>query len=458
MSIGKNSKSEVNMTVGNIAKLIIDFTIPLILGNLFQQFYNMVDTWVVGNYVGDNAFSAVGTVAAVLNMYIYAFMGFATGSGIVISQYFGAGNIEKVKHTVHTMVIITIICCVVFTAVGVGMVPLVLDMMRSPEGVREEQQIYLTIIFWFISFQIIYNMASAILRAIGDSRRPFIFLVVAALTNVALDLLFVIKFKMGVAGVAWATIIAQGISAILCVIVLLTTDSCVKVGLKDMHYDKQCAKQIVAMGIPTAIQQCVTAFSNIFVQGYTNSFGKYVMGGWTVYSKVDQIVMLPQQSFGMAASTFVGQNLGAGNEKRAKEGLKQAIILAMAFSIVLVALVMIFSRPVATFFNKTPDIIEYGRFFLLLITPFMLIGCPAMVLVSALRGAGNSKVPMFVTLGCYVGFRQLYLFTVSRIWPNVLLPIALAYPLGWTLCMVIMVVYYKKVGFGVQGSIAHEKE
>jgi len=457
MSIIKNGKSEVNMTTGNIVKLIVGFAVPLILGNLFQQFYNMVDTWVVGNYVNDNAFAAVGTVAAVLNMYIYGFMGFATGAGVVVSQYFGAGNIKRVKETVHTMAIFTLACCVLFTIMGVSLIPVVIDIMDTPAEVAGEQAIYLRIIFSFISFQIIYNMASAILRAVGDSKRPFIFLVVACLLNVILDLVFVIKFRMGVAGVAWATIISQGVSALLCVIVLFTTKSCVRLTLKDMKYNKESAKQIISLGIPTALQQCITAFSNIFVQGYTNAFGKAVMGGWTVYSKVDQIVMLPQQSFGMASSTFIGQNLGAGNEKRAKEGMKKALYLAWAFSAVLIALIMLFSTPIARFFNKSEDIIVYGSYFLKLITPFMMIGCPAMVIIASLRGAGNSKVPMYINLFSYVLFRQIYLYVVSHIWPGVLFPIAIAYPMGWTLCCMIIVCYYKKVGFGVKGSIAKKE-
>ena len=453
MSIKIGKKPEVNMTTGNIAKLIIAFTVPLILGNLFQQFYNMVDTWVVGNYVGDDAFAAVGTVAAVLNMYIYAFTGFATGAGVVISQYFGANDFKRVRETVHTMVTISIIFCVVFTIVGVSTVPAVINMLKSPEGVAGEQKIYLTIIFAFISFQIIYNMSAAILRAIGDSTRPFIFLVVACVLNIILDLLFVIVFHMGVAGVAWATIIAQGVSATLCLIVLFRTDSVVKLNLKELQIEKTCARQIFAMGIPTALQQCVTAFSNIFVQSYTNSFGRDVMGGWTVYSKVDQIVMLPQQSFGMAVATFIGQNLGAGDEKRAKKGLTTGIWLSWIFSAVLVAAVMIFAEPVSYFFNKSPNIIEYGVFFLRLITPFMMVGSLAMLLVSGLRGAGNSTVPMIITLFSYVAFRQLYLFAVTKIWPGQLLPVGLAYPAGWVLCMIIIGIYYLKVGFGVRVSI-----
>jgi len=446
------------MTTGNIAKLLINFAIPLLLGNLFQQFYNVVDTWVVGNYVSDDAFSAVGTVGPILNMFIYGFMGFSTGAGIVISQYFGAGDTIKVKKTVHTMLIMTGICCVLFTAVGWIFAPNMIGFMNSPAGVFEEQLTYLRIIFAFISFQIIYNMTSAILRAIGDSTRPFIFLVVACVSNIILDLLFVIKFNMGVAGVAWATIIAQGLSALLCLYVLITTDSCVKIHAKDLQYDKHIAKQIIDMGIPTALQQCITGFSNIFVQGYVNVYGSAIMGGWTIYNKVDQFVVLPQQSLGMAVSTFVGQNLGAKNEARAKDGLKVGMCLALGFSFILIVLVMGFAQPISYFFNQNPEIIKYGKYFLWIITPFMLMGCVTFILVAALRGAGNSRVPMLVNLGCFVVFRQIYLAVVAKIWEGNLFPVALAYPIGWLLCALITFVYYKKVGFGVKGSIAHQGE
>ncbi|MCQ2552907.1 MAG: MATE family efflux transporter [Clostridia bacterium] len=445
------------MTEGSIAKHIVNFAIPLILGNLFQQFYNMVDTWVVGNYVSDNAFSAVGTVAPIMNMFIFGFMGFATGAGIVVSQYFGARDSASVKRTVHTTAFMTLGFCVILSVFGYLFVPTMLRFMKSPAGVFEEQEAYLHIIFAFMSFQIIYNMTSAILRAIGDSTRPFIFLVISCLINIVLDLLFVLKLNLGVRGVAYATIVAQGVSAILCVYVMCTTDTDIKLSLGDMKYDFRISKQIVGIAVPTALQQCITGFSNIFVQGYVNVFGTHVMGGWTVYNKVDQIVMLPQQSMGMSVSTFVGQNLGAGNEKRAKKGMYTGMVIALGVSAVIASIVMIFARPVSYFFNQTPEIIHYGEYFLHLITPFMLVGCVNFVMISGLRGSGNGTVPMIVNLTCYVFLRQLYLFTVSHIWPGVLLPVSLAYPMGWMVCTIIVVIYYRKVGFGVKGSIAQQK-
>lgn len=454
MSILKKSSSERNMTEGSIVRHLTVFAVPLLLGNLFQQFYNMVDTWVVGKFVGDDAFSAVGTLGPILNLFIFAFLGFSQGGAIAVSQYFGAGDRENVSNTVHTMLVITLVFCLVFTLIGYLLVPTMVSIIKSPEGVREEQIEYLRIIFTFLSFQIFYNTTSAILRAVGDSTRPFIFLVVACVVNIVLDLLFVIKFNMGVAGVAWATIIAQGISVILCFYVLLTTDSSVRLKLSKIKYHANIGRKIFRLGFPTALQMTITSFSNIFVQGYINAFGADVMGGWTCYIKTDMFVMLPQQSLGMATTTFIGQNLGAGDERRAKKGLANGVFLSSGVTALLIVLVEIFAPHVCEFFTHSEVFIGYGTFFLRLITPFMLISCPAMMIISGLRGAGNSKVPMIITLFSYVLFRQLYLFVVSSLMPGKLILITMGYPVGWLLCFVLTSIYYARVGFGVKGSIA----
>ena len=455
MSIIK--KSEVNMTEGSIVKLLISFTLPLLIGNFFQQLYNMVDTWVVGNFVGDAAFSAVGTVAPILNLYIFLFTGFANGGAVIVSQFFGAKDKDNVKKAVHTMMVITIVFCIVLSIAGYFLLPMMLDIMKSPGDVRAEQLTYLKIIFTFLSFQIIYNMAAAILRAVGDSTRPFIYLVVACIVNIVLDLLFVIKFNMGVAGVAWATIIAQGVAAILCLITLFTTKSSVRIELRSLKYNVIIGRQIFLLGLPTALQQMVTSFSNIFVQGYINVFGGDIMGGWTCYFKVDQFAMLPIQSMSIACQTFVGQNLGAGNEKRAKDGLKHSIFLSWGITLIVVAGILVFAEPVSGFFTSSQEMIRYGVYFINIITPFMILSCPSMMMLSALRGAGNSKYPMIFTLFSYVVFRQIYLFTVTKIWPGKLLPVAFAYPVGWLLCLVLVGTYYFRVGFGVSGSIAKKQ-
>ena len=301
-----HARRDVDMTQGSITRHLIQFALPLLAGNVFQQLYNMVDTWVVGNFVSNEAFSAVGTVGPIINMLIGFFMGLSSGAGVVISQYYGAHRPEKVRDTVHTAMVLTLVLCAVFTALGLALIPAMLDLMNTPAEVLPESTAYLSIYFSGITGLLIYNMGSGILRAVGDSRRPFYFLVVSAVLNTGLDLLFVIRFHMGVAGVAWATIIAQAVSAVLVLAVLMRTDSCVRVELRRLRVHWDMLKKIVRVGIPAALQMAVTAFSNVFVQSYINHFGADCMSGWTAYTSSRLTVVPPPRlltSSGMMALT-----------------------------------------------------------------------------------------------------------------------------------------------------------
>ena len=346
--------SGVDMTEGNITGHLIRFALPLLAGNIFQQLYNMVDTWVVGNFVSNEAFSAVGTVGPIVNMLIGCFLGFSSGAGVVISQYYGARRTERVHDAVHTALVLTVILCAVFTALGVGFTPLMLRLMNTPAEVFPESSAYLTIYFGGISGLLIYNMGSGILRAVGDSRRPFYFLVVSAVLNTALDLLFVLRFGMGVEGVAWATVIAQAVSALLVIVVLLRTQQAVRLIPRDLRIHLPVLRQIIRVGVPSALQMAITAFSNVFVQSYINSFGADCMGGWTAYTKIDQLMLLPMQSLALSATTFVGQNLGRGNEPRARQGVRRALAIAMAATVLVMIPVLVFSPQMTAFFNRKP--------------------------------------------------------------------------------------------------------
>ena len=442
----KKTSREVDMTDGNIARHLIKFAVPLLIGNLFQMMYNMVDTWVVGRFVSDAAFSAVGTLASVTNLMIGFFIGLSSGAGVVISRYFGAGRHDKVKETVNTSVIMTVVLCVAFTILGLAMIPLFMRILDMPDDVRGEAVTYLSIWFSGISGLMVYNIGSAIMRAVGDSRRPFIYLVVAAITNTVLDLLFVIVFKMGVAGVAIATIVAQGLSAFLTVLSLCRTESCVKISLKGLKFNWDIQREIIRVGIPAALQMAITAFSNMFVQSYINFFGKECMGGWTAYSKIDQIILLPMQSLSLASTTFVGQNIGKEQVKRAEKGANTAFFISLVSTAVLIIPVMIFSGTFVKIFNTNDQIIEYGTLFLRWLTPFYLFWCVNQIYAGALRGVGNSTAPMIIMLGSFVVFRQTYLFVVSKFISNTILPIAMGFPAGWVLSAVITIIYYKKVG------------
>lgn len=443
-TLNHRKRRDVDMTEGSIAKHIIVFALPLLAGNLFQQLYNMVDTWVVGNYVSNEAFSAVGTVGPIINMLIGFFMGLSSGAGVVISQNYGARHYDAVHDTVHTAILMTIILALTLSGIGIFMIPYMLTLMNMPAEVIPEATSYLTIYFSGLIGLMLYNIGSGILRAVGDSQRPFYFLVVCALLNTVLDLGFVLGLGLGVEGVALATILSQGISAVLVIIALIRSDSCIQLRLKDLRLHWSMLKKIFSVGVPAALQMCITSFSNIFVQSYINFFGADCMSGWTAYAKVDQLLFLPMQSIALSATTFVGQNLGKGQVVRAKKGVRSSICIAATSTVLLMIPVLIFRAPIVAFFNAKPEVVEFGSMLLKWITPFYVLCCFNQIYAGALRGAGNSRAPMIIMLGSFVVFRQVYLFIMSRIC-NEIIPIAMSYPAGWLLCSVVTTIYFYTV-------------
>ena len=444
LRLGK--RSDMDMTSGPIVRQIITFALPLLFGSLFQQLYNTVDTWVVGNFVGKNSFSAVGTLSSATNLIISFFMGFSNGASVIISHYFGAKDDESVNRASHTFMAVTLILCVTLTLLGIAIIPLLLKIMKSPAEVAAEQRIYLTIYFAGISGLLIYNMGSAILRAIGDSTHPFIFLVVSASLNIVLDLVFVIVFKMGTAGVAYATILSQGISALLVLRLLFTTSTSIKISVRKIRIDTMILRKIFKVGLPSALQMAITCFSNIFVQSYINFFGADVMGGWTAYIKVDQLVLLPMQSIAMGTQTFVGQNLGIMNTERARQGVRTSLLMSLVSTAVLIATVIPLARIIVEIFigSEEAGVIKYGTMFLTYLTPAYLLPCFNQIYAGALRGSGRSSIPMMAMLFSFVLFRQIYLFIMANFISNTIMPIAMGYPAGWLVCSVIMVIAYKR--------------
>ena len=438
---------DVDMTQGNITRHIIIFALPLLAGNVFQQFYNMVDTWVVGRFVSNDAYAAVGSIGPVINMLIGFFMGLSSGAGVVISQNYGAKRYDEVRKTVHTAITMTLILGVLFAAIGLTLTPYLLQMMNTPENVLPESTAYLSIYFSCILGLMLYNMGSGILRAVGDSQRPFYFLVVSALLNVVLDLVLVIGFNMGVRGVAWATVISQGVSAVLVLITLLRTEECIHLSLGELRLHWDILKKIFRVGFPAALQMAITAFSNIFVQSYINYFGADCMSGWTTYAKVDQLIFLPMQSIALASTTFVGQNLGCNQVERARKGVAQALAIAIGTTVVMMIPVLIFAPHIVRFFNSKQEVVEYGTLLMRWVTPFYVLCCFNQVYSGALRGAGNSKVPMVIMLTSFVVFRQIYLFIMSRVW-NEIIPIAMGYPAGWLLNSTLTTIYFHKAQLG----------
>ncbi len=446
-----SKKSDIDMTQGNIATNIIMFALPLLAGNLFQQLYNIVDTLVIGHFGMAEEYAAVGSVAPIINILIGTFMGLSSGAGVVISQYYGAKKEDKVHDSVHTSLALTLILGIVFTAVGILLTPILLDIMLENEeggdGVLHYARLYLSIYFSGVMGLMVYNICAGIMRAVGDSNRPFYFLVLSSVVNIVLDLLFVAVFKMGVVGVSLATVIAQWVSAIFAFITLIREKNCVRIILKDIRINRNLLGKIVKVGIPAALQMALTSFSNMFVQSYVaGANGSQVvnLGAWTSYSKLDQFLFLPTQSISLSATTFVAQNLGINNVKRAKKGVKLSVGLSMCATAVSIIFVMIFAPFFASLFKSdNVKIVELATVLLRYITPFYICTCINQIFSAVMRGAGNSRAPMIIMLCSFVGLRQIYLFIMSNYISNDLLLIGMGYPFGWVSCAVLILIYYK---------------
>lgn len=440
------TRKETLMTEGDITRHIVSFAVPLLIGNIFQQLYNTVDMIVVGKFVGKEALAAVGSVAPIINTLIGFFLGLATGASVIISQHYGARDDRGVHLAVHTTIIMTFIACVVLTVSGVLLVPYMLSFMSTPEDVVNEAASYLRIYFSGVTGLLIYNMGAGILRAVGDSRRPLWFLMFSALVNTVLDLVFVISFGWGIAGVAIATVIAQCLSAALVLIVLTRSSGSFQIIWSRIRFNSPMMRKIWRIGMPSALQQAITSFSNVFVQSYVNGFGSACMAGWASYGKIDQFALLPMQAMALSTSTFVGQNLGADNLKRAKAGTKISIFMTLAITAVLLAPLMLFPEQLISMFNTEPDVLAYGKLFIRVISPFYLLCVVNQIYAGSLRGAGDTRAPMIIMLLSFVAFRQIYLYLTSRFIGTVI-PVALGYPAGWIMCSIILSIYYRWGGW-----------
>ena len=429
------------MTQGNIVKQVLLFALPLMLGNVFQMLYNTVDSVVVGQFVSTQALAAVGSTTMIVNMLVFFFNGFSIGASVVIGIHFGAKNMEKLHKAVETTIAATFVMCVAFTVIGyVGVVPM-LRLMSTPEDVFPEATEYLHIYFAGFSGLLIYNMGSAVLRSVGDTTRPLYFLVLTSVLNIILDLVFVLVFHMGIAGVAYATILSQFISAGLILWLLTASKDIYRLTWNDLAIDGAIMKHIFSVGLPAGIQSVITAFSNVFVQSYINSFGSSCMAGWSSYSKIDQFVFLPMQSIGQASTTFMSQNLGAGNLPRAKKGTGVALRLALLITFASAGILFLFAPRLVAVFNQEPDVVRYGTMFLRMNVFMLAFCCPNQVVAGAMRGAGDSRTPMLIMLFSFVLFRQIYLYIATSIC-NTAAVVGFGYPVGWIVASVLVELYY----------------
>lgn len=436
-------QKDADMTQGAITGQLIHFAIPMAIGLLFQQLYNTVDTVVVGQFVGKEALAAVGSTSSIINTLVGFSAGLSTGSSVVISQCYGAHNNRDLRSAVHTTVGITFIMSIVFTVLGFVLVEPLLRLMSTPEDVFAQARTYLRIYIAGLTGLLFYNMGSGVLRAVGDSTRPLYFLCFSAIVNTVFDLLFVIRFHLGVAGVAYATILAQALSAVLVMVVLTRDPGAYGVRWRELRIDRPMFGRIFAIGMPSGIQQAITAFSNVFVQSYINYFGSACMAGWSAYNKLDAFLNIPIQSIGMASTTFVGQNYGAGMMERARKGVTKAQMLSGSITVALSLVITLTAQEVIRLFTNDPEVMAFGVRFIQLNSPFYFALCFNQTYAGALRGIGSAKIPMVIMLFSFVLFRQAYLFTAKML-GNSLTAVALAYPVGWAMCSILLSVFFSR--------------
>ena len=443
MKLSANAKTTArDMTSGPIMRQLVAFALPLMLGNVFQMLYNTVDSVIVGNFVSKQALAAIGSTTVIVNMLVFFFNGFSIGAGVVISRNYGAREYEKLHRAIETTMAAALVLSVLFSLLGVALVKPLLRAMSTPEDVLDDATLYLRIYLGGIAGLLIYNMGSGILRAVGDSTRPLYFLILTSILNIVLDLLFVLVFHLGIAGAAIATILSQFLSAALILILLSRTRDLYRLSWRELRLELPILRRIFAVGLPMAIQQVLTAFSNIFVQGYINSFGSDVMAGWSSYNKLDQFIMLPMQSMAMSATTFVSQNIGAGEIRRADRGTASSLLLTCSVTAVIAAALVIFAPESVRLFSPDEAVIAYGVLFIRTNVFFLLFNCVNHVLAGALRGRGDSLGPMVIMLLNFVALRQVYLYLVTHFVVNTPRAVGFGYPVGWFSCCVVELLYY----------------
>ena len=439
----EKSKNRGLMTEGVIWKEILLFSIPLLLGNLFQQLYNAVDSVVVGNYIGAQALAAVGSSAPVINLLVSFFMGLAVGAGVIISRYFGARKKEELHIAVHTSLALTFAAGLVMTLIGVLISPYVLQWVGTPSDVMESSVLYLRIYFLGILSVMVYNMGSGILRAVGDSRNPLYFLIVSSVTNIILDMLFVIVFHMGIAGVGWATLIAQTISAVLTMLLLMRTKEEYQVKLKHIRFHKHMLYEIVRLGLPSGLQNAIVSFSNVIVQSNINAFGSLAMAGCGSYTKIDGFAILPVMSYSMALTTFTGQNMGAKKYDRVKQGAKTGILMSVITIVCISALLLMLGPNVLAIFSSDPTVINYGLYMMHVLAPGYIFLAISHAFNGIIRGAGITTVPMIVMVTCWCGLRMAWILTSVPLFHDIGV-VFMGWPLTWITSALWLFLYYRK--------------
>ena len=432
-----------SLTEGSIWKKMLLFALPIFLGNVFQQFYNTFDSWVVGKFIGDTALAAVGSSGSLIHMFVGFFNGVDMGAGVIIARFYGARDYEKMRTAVHTDVAFGLTAGAVLTILGVAFSPTILKWMGTPESVMPQSVTYFRFYFCGAIFTVMYNIFVGILHAVGDSRHPLYYLIFSTFVNIVLDLLFVAVLKMGVGSAAMATTISQGISALLCCIRLLRVDEPYKLRIQEIRFDFSCLKSIVHFGLPSGIQNSVIGIANLVVQTNINSFGAAAMAGCGAYSKIEGLAFLPVTCFSMALSTFVGQNLGAHKHERVRKGVGFGIACSCIMAEVIGVLSYLFAPQMIGFFNSSPEVVDYGTRHMRTICLFYCLLAFSHCIAGIMRGAGKATVPMVTMMVCWCIIRVSYI-TVAVRFVNELTTVSFAYPLTWTLSSIIFLIYFLK--------------
>lgn len=428
---------------GNIPKSILKFTLPLFISNLFQLLYNTADAFIVGNFIGSSALAAVGSSESLIFLLVSFFAGLSMGSGVVCARFFGQGDKENLKSSMETILIIAFVAGIALTFIGIFLAPHILRLMGTPEDVFPESTAYFRALFSGSLALVMYNMASGILQSVGDSKTPMKFLIFSSLVNIVLDIIFIAVMGLGVEFAGYATVISQGVSAILSLRVLFTTKESYRLSIKDFKYNKDLAKKILKQGIPSGIQMSVISIANVFVQANINSFGAYAMAGCGAHNKIQGLAFLPINCFTITISTFVSQNIGAGKRERVKKGIGFSLAISLIIAQVIGVLLFIFADEMVGLFSQDPKVIPYGVLNIRVTALFYFLLAYSHCCASIMRGYGRPMVPMIIMLIVWCFFRVGFIITVLKI-VNVIDVVFWAYPVTWTISSVIFTVYVIK--------------
>lgn len=435
---------------GVIWKQLLIYFFPILLGTFFQQLYNTVDAVVVGNYLGKEALAAVGgATGTIINLLVGFFVGLSSGATVVISQYFGSGDEEGVSRAVHTSIALSLAGGIFLTFVGIFGARWALEMMGTTADVIGGAADYMRIYFAGVIMNLLYNMSSGILRAIGDSRRPMIYLIICCLVNIVLDILFVGFMHMGVAGAAIATISSQAVSAILTMRALMRTEECYKFVIKKLRVDFPLLGRILRIGFPAGIQSMMYSISNLLIQANINALGTDTMAAWTAFGKVDSIIWMVMGAFSVSVTTFVGQNWGAGKVDRVKTSIRTGMVVELLSTLIMSGVILLTGQHLIRLFTQDEGVIAISLMIMHCNVPLYASFVPIDLLSGGMRGMGNSLAPMLIICFGVCIFRVVWLFTAVPLNNNII-TIVLSYPISWILTSIVMIIYYlhwsKKAG------------